>query len=68
MLFARINFFEDYQADLIDKEVPTLLKRAAEIRLLNEETLPNAVNNLLHAQIQQRKTQDDASGFTFGRF
>ena len=37
-----------------------ILKRAAEIKLLNEVTLPRAIDNLLHAQVQHRKTQDKA--------
>ncbi len=41
-------------------EVPMILKRAAEIKLLNEVALPRAIDNLLHTQVQHRKTQDKA--------
>jgi hypothetical protein len=59
LLFARkMNHFEDYKVNSSNEEVPMLLKRAAEIRLFHEETLPKAVDNLLHAQQQHRKSQD----------
>jgi hypothetical protein len=59
LLFARrMNHFEDYKVNSLNEEVPMLVKRAAEIRLFHEETLPKAVDNLLHAQQQHRKSQD----------
>jgi hypothetical protein len=59
LLFARkMNHFEDDKVNYLIEEVPMLLKRAAEIRLFHEETLPKAIDNLLHAQQQHRKNQD----------
>ena len=66
LLFARkMNHFEDYTAISKEWEVPMILKRAAEIKLLNEVTLPLAIDNLLHAQVQQRKSQDKAHNVQF---
>ena len=59
LMFARkMNFFEDYRASSAELEIPMLLKRAAVIRILNEDTLPKAIDNLLHAQVEQRKSSD----------
>jgi len=61
LLFARkMNFFDDYTAISKEWKVPMILKRAEEIKLLNEVTLSRAIDNLLHAQVQHRKTQDKA--------
>jgi hypothetical protein len=55
-----MNFFDDYTAISKEWKVPMILKRAEEIKLLNEVTLSRAIDNLLHAQVQHRKTQDKA--------
>jgi hypothetical protein len=66
LLFARkMNHFDNYTAISKEWEVPMILKRAAEIKLLNEVTLPLAIDNLLHAQVQQRKSQDNAHNVQF---
>lgn len=58
MFASKMNFFEDYSLNTGKLQIPLILKRANEIRILHEETLPEAISNLLEAQVQHRKTQD----------
>ena len=60
MFGTKMNFFEDFCTETKELEIPMILKRAAQIRILNDETLPKAIENLQNAQIQQRKSQNKA--------
>ena len=60
MFETKMNCFEDFCTESKVLEIPMILKRAAQIRILNDETLPKAIENLQNAQIQQRKLQNKA--------
>ena len=63
LMFGRtMNTFERWSDEPSNDEVAAVAQRAAEIRKLHEETIPNALENINKAQEIQKTNQDKQSG------